>query len=445
MDGLAFLMGGWDRNSTLDTVECYNLRTGESKMMPPLKTKRHHACAVEMEGMAFLMGGWHGSSTLDTVECYNLRTGKSRMMPGLTMKRRNACAVKTDGKAYVLGGAGQDASSFLRIPFETDSDDDFDDTVDPCRKAYSFLDNVECADIIATRSSFLRSGALKAVLTSSEEGMVLRVYETASGKLLFKAVGATAAQMTLRDLRTAELTFEEVEVADNGFVESVIVVSSQGSAVSVFCCPKNALPAGRSQIAELRAANEAKDAEITALKTTIQKLVTRPAVVAQYQRTMLQLPSSATELPAYRRMQERAARLIAARDEITRTSARADDGDAVVSELTALSEAPRGDMTPELRRKTLELADEAERQLELLRQTPAALEGIGATAADELSVLPMASDRPLPVLDSVEALDAKISGILQRGTQDLKAAATAVANIYLGLASGRKPRDAWRH
>lgn len=77
-----YVLGGYDGNDTLRTVECYNFNTLEWTQIPPMNTPRSNAGACVFNNKIYLVGGWDGIS-LNSVECYDIATRVWQRMPSL--------------------------------------------------------------------------------------------------------------------------------------------------------------------------------------------------------------------------------------------------------------------------------------------------------------------------------------------------------------------------
>jgi N-acetylneuraminic acid mutarotase len=71
---------------------------------------RYEATAVGLNGLLYVMGGYNGIEPLTTVEMYNPATKTWRTVSGMPTARWSAGAGAINGKLYAVGGNGGVAS-----------------------------------------------------------------------------------------------------------------------------------------------------------------------------------------------------------------------------------------------------------------------------------------------------------------------------------------------
>ena len=81
-DDEMYVLGGYDGNDTLRSVECYNFNTQEWTQVPPMNTPRSNAGACVFNNKIYLVGGWDGIS-LNSVESFDIATRVWQRMPSL--------------------------------------------------------------------------------------------------------------------------------------------------------------------------------------------------------------------------------------------------------------------------------------------------------------------------------------------------------------------------
>ena len=81
-DDEMYVLGGYDGNDTLRSVECFNFNTLEWSQAPPMGTPRSNAGACVFNNKIYLVGGWDGIS-LNSVECYDIATRVWQRLPSL--------------------------------------------------------------------------------------------------------------------------------------------------------------------------------------------------------------------------------------------------------------------------------------------------------------------------------------------------------------------------
>jgi len=77
-----YVLGGYDGNDTLRSVECYSFTTLEWTQVAPMGTPRSNAGACVFNSKIYLVGGWDGIS-LNSVECFDVGTRVWQRMPSL--------------------------------------------------------------------------------------------------------------------------------------------------------------------------------------------------------------------------------------------------------------------------------------------------------------------------------------------------------------------------
>lgn len=78
-----YVMGGYDGNDTLRSVECFNFNNGSWSNVPPMSIPRSNAGAAVFNMKIYLVAGWDGIS-LNSVECYDISTRDWSRLPPLT-------------------------------------------------------------------------------------------------------------------------------------------------------------------------------------------------------------------------------------------------------------------------------------------------------------------------------------------------------------------------
>ncbi|XP_046841394.1 kelch-like protein 40b [Xenia sp. Carnegie-2017] len=92
--GNAILIGGQnDKGEILDKVLMYDVKTGQTKMLPSLNHKRYGCSAVIIGNIIVVVGGHDGESFLDSVECLDMSTNVWRELPPMLTKRSFPAAV----------------------------------------------------------------------------------------------------------------------------------------------------------------------------------------------------------------------------------------------------------------------------------------------------------------------------------------------------------------
>ncbi|XP_046841392.1 kelch-like protein 12 [Xenia sp. Carnegie-2017] len=92
--GNAILIGGLnDKGKILDKVLMYDVKTGQTKMLPSLNHERCSCSAVIIGNIIVVVGGYNGESYLDSVECLDMSINVWRELPSMMTKRNFPAAV----------------------------------------------------------------------------------------------------------------------------------------------------------------------------------------------------------------------------------------------------------------------------------------------------------------------------------------------------------------
>ena len=91
--------------STLNSIDCFNLKTGQWEVnVSPLLHARFHAAAVVYNGRIFVIGGHNERQILNSVEYYDPSDRQWKEFTPLLHVREGLNAIVFEGKLYVLGG-----------------------------------------------------------------------------------------------------------------------------------------------------------------------------------------------------------------------------------------------------------------------------------------------------------------------------------------------------
>lgn len=106
VDGLIFVMGGYDGLSWLPRMECYSPSLDAVTYLKQMSVVRSNASAAVLNGVIYNCGGWNGYSKLwyDTVECYNPQSNECILCPPLSEKKGSLAATSLNNKIFAAGG-----------------------------------------------------------------------------------------------------------------------------------------------------------------------------------------------------------------------------------------------------------------------------------------------------------------------------------------------------
>ena len=97
-----YSLGGYDGNTYLNTMECYNSCTKQWSHVAPMHYSRSCFAAAVCDGYLYALGGY-GPSYLRTVERYDPSSNSWEMMPAMSTYRINFGVGVLNGCLYVVG------------------------------------------------------------------------------------------------------------------------------------------------------------------------------------------------------------------------------------------------------------------------------------------------------------------------------------------------------
>ena len=87
-DDNVILMGGCNDNYVINTVIAYNIKTGESKVLPSMRSRRQGCAAIVSENKIVVMGGYYGHEKyLSSVECFDFLSHSWIELPSMMEPR----------------------------------------------------------------------------------------------------------------------------------------------------------------------------------------------------------------------------------------------------------------------------------------------------------------------------------------------------------------------
>ena len=108
VDGKIYAIGGWDGDSTLESVEAYDPQLGTWALVASTGGTRSHHASVVLDGKIYIMGGFEdrsgGSDVLDTVEVYDPQVDSWQRVANMPHGLDGHAAAAIGGKIYVTSG-----------------------------------------------------------------------------------------------------------------------------------------------------------------------------------------------------------------------------------------------------------------------------------------------------------------------------------------------------
>ena len=97
-------IGGWDGQSTVQSVEWYHPDIALWKQGPPLIQPRKRLGVASLGGKVYAVGGHDGKNVLNSVEVFDQTREQWAPVHPLNQARMFAACVTIDGKIYAIGG-----------------------------------------------------------------------------------------------------------------------------------------------------------------------------------------------------------------------------------------------------------------------------------------------------------------------------------------------------
>ena len=100
-----YVVGGYNRNTCLDSVELYNKAENRWEYVHNMRSKRARCNAVALNNSIYAFGGSDGHRDLDSMEVYTPASDEWKMSPVTMIEGRSSFgAVAVDDKIYAIGG-----------------------------------------------------------------------------------------------------------------------------------------------------------------------------------------------------------------------------------------------------------------------------------------------------------------------------------------------------
>ena len=82
-----YAIGGWDGNTAVSAVECYDTETGQWETTSSTQTPRNGVGLAVLHGILYAIGGHDGGRFQNSVEAYDPRVGRWRGVASLKHRR----------------------------------------------------------------------------------------------------------------------------------------------------------------------------------------------------------------------------------------------------------------------------------------------------------------------------------------------------------------------
>ncbi len=105
-DGKIYVIGGNNKQQSLNYVEIYDVSSGTWSYGAPMPTSRRGFATAVYNGKIYCAGGFslESRATLKTVEVYDIKNNSWEKLPDLPFPRQGAAAVAANGRVYIIGG-----------------------------------------------------------------------------------------------------------------------------------------------------------------------------------------------------------------------------------------------------------------------------------------------------------------------------------------------------
>ncbi|KAK3529622.1 hypothetical protein QTP70_032041 [Hemibagrus guttatus] len=104
LDGLVYVIGGFDSTEYFNTMCKFNLLDGTWNEAAPMHSRRCYVSVAVLDGFIYAMGGFNGTVRLNTAERYQPSTNQWSLIPSMHEQRSDASAATLNGKIYICGG-----------------------------------------------------------------------------------------------------------------------------------------------------------------------------------------------------------------------------------------------------------------------------------------------------------------------------------------------------
>lgn len=116
-DDLIYLIGGYDGESWLSSMDAYSPSRDLIKMLRPMNIPRSYASTAKLNGEIYVFGGGVGETEwYDTVESYNPADNEWVLRPSLNFKKGSLAGATLNNKMFAVGGGdGEECFSSVEM------------------------------------------------------------------------------------------------------------------------------------------------------------------------------------------------------------------------------------------------------------------------------------------------------------------------------------------
>jgi hypothetical protein len=102
LNGKLYVAGGEKGKSVLNSVECYDFKRRQWKVIPPMECKRSGLVLVSLEGKLYAYGGTDGNLIWNSTEFYSTETRRWTMIHSGSMISKRTHMAGTGGETFQI-------------------------------------------------------------------------------------------------------------------------------------------------------------------------------------------------------------------------------------------------------------------------------------------------------------------------------------------------------
>ncbi|XP_064487825.1 kelch-like protein 10 isoform X2 [Ornithodoros turicata] len=104
LDGLIYMIGGFDGSQCFNCVRCFNPLLHRWTERACMHVARCYVSVAVLNGKIYALGGYDGDRRTNTAERYDPVQNTWTLIAEMNDQRSDACATVVDGKVYIVGG-----------------------------------------------------------------------------------------------------------------------------------------------------------------------------------------------------------------------------------------------------------------------------------------------------------------------------------------------------
>ncbi|CAN8004446.1 unnamed protein product [Ixodes hexagonus] len=104
VDGLIYMIGGFDGSQCFNCVRCFNPFLHRWTERACMHVARCYVSVAVLEGKIYALGGYDGDRRTNTAERYDPVVNMWTLIADMNDQRSDACATVVDNKVYIVGG-----------------------------------------------------------------------------------------------------------------------------------------------------------------------------------------------------------------------------------------------------------------------------------------------------------------------------------------------------